>query len=245
MNRDIICIHVRVPVNRKRSSMFSRSFSVPAMATMLCFVASVTTAATLPQIEMKEGVQFRTLTNPQPVTTGNQIEVLEAFSYGCVHCFQMEPSIRAWKQKLPKDVKLVLLPATFRPEFALYARGYYAADSLGMTAQLHEKVFDTIWDGGVAATNEQQLISLYARLGVDRTKFTAALKSMGNGVQVNEAGDKAEKMGLEGTPAIFVDGKYQMLTSLAKNYDELFQRVDALIARARAERKAPAAKAKS
>lgn len=189
-------------------------------------------------LALVEGQNFRTLAASVPTDTGAKIEVLEAFSYGCVHCFEFEPALRAWKAHLPADVQISYLPATFNPLFELYARGYYAAKSLGIADSTHEKVFDTIWVGGMNAQNADQLTNLYVRVGADRAKFSEALASVGVQAAISAAGLKAEQLKLEGTPTLYVDGKYQVLTNGATSYDDIMRRLDALIAKARADRKA-------
>ncbi len=195
-------------------------------------------AATAAPLQLVEGLHYRTLATPVTTDTGGRIEVLEAFSYGCVHCFDFEPALRAWKARLPADVQMSYLPATFNSNFELYARGYYAAKALGMADSTHEKVFDTIWKSGMSVQDTGQLINLYVRLGADRAKFTAALASLGVQAAISSAGVKAERLKLEGTPTLYVDGRYQVLPDGGSSYDDIFQRLDALIVKARAERKA-------
>lgn len=194
-------------------------------------------AAMAASVTLVEGQNFRTLAQPVTTDSGGKIEVLEAFSYGCVHCFDFEPALRAWKARLPADVQISYLPATFNPNFELYARGYYAAKALGMADSTHEKVFDSVWKTGLAVQDAAQLTSLYVRLGADRGKFNEALASMGVQAAISAAGVKAERLQLEGTPTLYVDGKYQVLTNGATSYDDIMQRLDALVAKARAERR--------
>jgi thiol:disulfide interchange protein DsbA len=183
----------------------------------------------------EEGKTYLTLPVPVPTETGNKTEVLEAFSYGCIHCFNFEPAMRAWKQGAPADVQVVLLPATFQPLFALFARGFYAARSLGVMEKTHEAVFDTVWTGGFQVQNEEQLADLYAKLGVKREDFVAALHSPAVNTAVQAATDKATRLKLEGTPSLYVDGKYQVLLTGASSYDDIIRRLDSLVAKARAE----------
>jgi len=189
-------------------------------------------------VTLVEGQNFLTLANPVPTEDPARIEVLEAFSYGCVHCFEFEPSMRSFKAHLPADVRLDYLPATFNSTFELYARGYYAAKALGIVAATHEKIFDTIWNGGLQAKDPESLANLYVRVGADRAKFVEALNSLGVQAAVSSAGLKAQRLKLEGTPTLYVDGKYQVLTNGVTSYDDIMQRLEAVIAKARAERKA-------
>jgi thiol:disulfide interchange protein DsbA len=198
-------------------------------------------AAATPAVQLVEGQNFLTLVAPEPVATGDKIEVLEVFSYGCVHCFEHEPALRAFRSRLPADVALIYMPATFNENFALYARGYYAAEALGKADKTHAAVFETVWTAGKPARDLNSLADLYAGLGVDREQFLTAARSMGVQAQLRSAGQKAERLRLEGTPTFYVDGKYQLLSNGAKSHEDIVARLDALIARARAERKSAAA----
>ena len=214
----------------------TRTLWTSALAAIAVGIAGLASAAA--PVALVEGQNFRTLSPAVSTETPGKIEVLEAFSYGCVHCFEFEPAMRAWKAHLPADVQLEYLPATFNGLFALYARGYYAAKALGIADSTHEKIFDAIWKNGMQAKDDETLANLYARVGADHDKFVEALKSMGVQAAISAAGAKAERLKLEGTPTLYVDGKYQVLTNGATSYDDIMQRLDAVIAKARAEHKA-------
>jgi protein dithiol oxidoreductase (disulfide-forming) len=187
-----------------------------------------------------EGQNYAQLATPEPTASGKKIEVLEVFSYGCIHCFEFEPAMREWRKHLPKDVQLQLMPATFNINFAMYARGYYAAEALGVAMKLHDQVWDAIWVKKLEVPDINALANLYLRLGVDHDKFLVAAKSPEVEVALTNAGQKSERMKLGATPTLYVDGKYQVLLTGVTSYNDIIQRLDALILKVRAERRAPA-----
>ncbi len=197
------------------------------------FPAGVAVAAPL---QLTEGQNFAQLATPEPTATGKKIEVLEVFSYGCIHCFEFEPAMREWQKRTPADVQLSLMPATFNTTFAMFARGYYAAEALGVAKKLHEAVFDAVWVKKLPVPDMDALANLYAGLGVDRDKFMAATKSPEVEAALRSAGRKSERMKVGGTPALYVDGKYQVLLTGVTSYNDIIQRLDALIFKVRAER---------
>lgn len=208
--------------------------SVLALTVSSLFTQAAAVAA---EAVAEEGKTYRTLPATERTETGSRIEVVEAFSYGCIHCFNFEPAFRDWKQRAPADVQVVLLPATFQPLFALFARGYYAARALGVAEKTHQKVFDAVWTDGFPVQNEQQLANLYAKLGVKREDFVAAVQSSAVAKAVQAATAKAARLNLEGTPSLYVDGKYQVLLTGATGYEDIISRLDAVVAKARAVRK--------
>jgi thiol:disulfide interchange protein DsbA len=218
--------------------MMSRSVTRRSCTQMLALspllVAGAVKAAPLLLVE---GQHYTRVTPPVPVTTGAKIEVLECFSYGCVHCYNFESVLDIWRPTMPKDAKMAFLPATFNSNFEMYARGYYAAEALGVAAKLHRQVFDSVWKNQLVVNDMDALANLYLRLGVPRDKFLAAVNSPGVAKAVTTATAKADKLKMDSTPTLYVDGKYLLLMTGAANYGEVMQRLDGLIAMARVARK--------
>ena len=82
-----------------------------------------------------------------PITTESpgKIEVIEFFSYGCPHCFSLNPSLERWADKLPADVSFQRVPVSFnQPYYQTLARFYYALEALGELKRLDNAVFSAI-----------------------------------------------------------------------------------------------------
>ena len=79
------------------------------IAGLLMFIAST---AVFAQGAPVAGKEFKPLNPPQPVS-GNQVEVLEFFSYACSHCDAFEPILNSWLSSKPKDVTFRHVPAIF------------------------------------------------------------------------------------------------------------------------------------
>jgi thiol:disulfide interchange protein DsbA len=206
------------------------------MLRAILLLAALAATGPVAAVTLTEGVEYERLAAPEPTHDPQKIEVLEVFSYGCIHCFELEPALRAWKARLPPDVDLQYLPATFRPEFQLYARGFYAAEALGQLEATHARVFDALWKEGRQIRSLGDLANLYAGLGVDRARFVEAAQSAENRAAVDAAYDKIRRLKVDGTPALYVAGRYRVLPTLISTQEELLQRVDALIVLERAAR---------
>ena len=176
-----------------------------------------------------EGAHYERLSTPLPAAPAGRVTVTEFFSYGCVHCFHFEPIVDAWRKSHRKDVDLVLVAATFRPDFAMLARGFYASQVLGVTDQVHEQVFDAIWNKKRPAANLAQMADLYASLGVDRDKFIDACASADVEDKLKQAGDIMQAARVAGTPDLVVAGKYRVLLSGLAKATDAFKVVDYLV----------------
>ncbi|MBI3902203.1 MAG: thiol:disulfide interchange protein DsbA/DsbL [Nitrosomonadales bacterium] len=178
-----------------------------------------------------EGKDYILVKPAQPTHSGNKIEVIEFFFYGCSHCFKLNPSIEAWEKKMPKDVEFTYVPAVFNPVWEISARTYYALEALGQRKQVHNDLFNA-WDGGLELVDEASTAEFLGKHGVDRNKFSAAYNSFSMQSQVTRAKQMGRAYGITGTPTLIVDGKY-LITGL--HPAEMMQALDAVIEKARKE----------
>jgi thiol:disulfide interchange protein DsbA len=191
------------------------------------------------------GQKYLDVPQPQlPLTNSGKIEVIEFFSYGCGHCATFQPYVDAWLKRVDTNkVELVYIPATFRPDFALLARGYYAADSLGAAKTTHHGVFNTIFNGTTPQIRTfNDVVAIYERLGIKREDFIAAAQKFDVETKLRTAGQLLETFRIEGTPEIIVAGKYRVTGESAGGNDKVFAVVDALIAKELAAKKTAADK---
>ncbi|CAG0940183.1 partial Thiol:disulfide interchange protein DsbA, partial [Gammaproteobacteria bacterium] len=87
--------------------------------------------------QLKAGRDYKPLANPQAVESGEKIQVLEFFWYGCSHCYDLEPILNKWTARLPKDVEFRRVPAIPTERWAPNARTFYTLESLGLLEKLH------------------------------------------------------------------------------------------------------------
>jgi thiol:disulfide interchange protein DsbA len=203
----------------------SRTWKLAAAALVL--VAATFTARAE---EFTEGKDYFRLTQVVATSTGNKVEVLEAFSYGCPHCAHFQPTVDAWKQHMDTvHAQLVYLPATFRPDFTLLARGFYAIQSLDMVEATHKRFYDALWARNGTVRDLDALADLYATLGVKKEDFMRAAQSFYVETQLRRTDDLYRRYGIDGTPTVIVNGKYRITTESAGTLDRVFPIVDFLI----------------
>lgn len=186
-------------------------------------------AAEQPQL----GKQYTLVEPPQPTSTGNKIEVLELFWYGCPHCFELEPIIVPWAKKLPSDVAFRRMPAIFRDSWVPGAKAFYAMQALGVLDRLNDKLFDAIHLHGLDITDENALFDWMAKQGVDRKEFVAAYNSFGVQSKVAQARQMTREYGISGVPSVIVDGRYRTSSAMTGGHRGLPPVLDYLIDLAR------------
>ncbi|MEJ1958944.1 MAG: thiol:disulfide interchange protein DsbA/DsbL [Nitrosomonadales bacterium] len=179
------------------------------------------------------GKDYQVLSPAQPTHSGNKIEVLEFFFYGCIHCYHLNPLIGAWEKQLPKDVEFTYVPAIFNPTWEVSARTFYALEFLGIRAKLHDDLFNA-WNSNIELVDEATTTDFLAKHGVDSKKFGDAYNSFSMQSQVLRAKQMEQTYGIRGTPTLVVDGKY-IISGLRP--EDTMQVLNALVDKARKERR--------
>lgn len=212
---------------------FLAALAIPA--TLLFVGGSPTVAAqSMPAHSSAANPGYLVINPPQQTDSGDKIEVIEVFSYGCIHCAHFQPFVDKWEKSYDKSaVKFSYLPATFNPFFKLMAQGYYAAKSLGVAERTHQQIFDALFERGVQIRTLDDLADLYASLHVDRDAFMNAAKSFFVETELARSDELSRTYHIEGTPTVVVAGKYSVTGESAGGYDKLFAVVDRLVAKER------------
>jgi thiol:disulfide interchange protein DsbA len=209
--------------------MFTRVLATFAAALLSLSVFAATDAAF-------EGHDYTVLKNAQPVATGKKIEVLEFFWYRCPHCFQLEPSLGKWLKTLPKDAQVRRMPAVFRDDWMPGAKTYYTLEQMGLLGRLHHRVFDAYHVENINLNDPAVLGAWVAKQGVDRKKFEAIYNSFSTQSKATQGARLASAYAITGVPAFIIDGKYLTTAGMTGSEARLFDVLDQLVVKARAER---------
>lgn len=183
----------------------------------------------------KAGTDYLELKTPAPVDAKPpQIEVVEFFSYGCVHCMHFEPIFEKWKKAAPKDVSVRLEHVGFQSNFEPLQRIYYTLEAMGkVDTPVHGKVFTALQVDRVRLDQPAALFDWVAKQGLDRAKFEETYKSFGVANKVRRAVQLQDAYKVEGTPALGIAGRYYTDGSMAKGFERMLALTDALIAQER------------
>lgn len=180
---------------------------------------------------LDEGIDYTVLSTPQPTETGDKIEVLEVFMYTCPHCFHLEPTLDKWQETKPANVEFRRMPAVFGPRPDLQARAFYAAELLGVEDKFTLAMFDTLHVKKQKVTDENAVVAVAEGAGIDGAEFRKALDSFFVNMKVNRARDATKNYGIDGVPAVVVNGKYRTSPAQATSREGMVKVIDHLIAR--------------
>lgn len=182
-------------------------------------------------ITFKEGEAYKVLPQAQPTMNPNHVEVVELFWYGCPHCHKFEPYIDKWLETKPDNVDFIRMPAVLREDWALHARAYYTAETLGILDKIHKPLFDAIHVEKRYLFSEDALMQFFEEFGVSEKDFRNTFHSFAVDSKVRRARQMSKRYMAMGTPAVVVNGKYLTGPGMAKGFDNLIEVINFLVAK--------------
>lgn len=180
------------------------------------------------------GTHYTELAAPVNTNDSSKVEVLEAFWYGCSHCFRFEPLIANWEATAGEDVDFVRFPAMWNALMEIHAQVYYTAEAMDALDTVHEPVFNAINIEGNRLQNENQIGALFAKYGISEEDFSKAFNSFTVRTKVNQAKQRMQAYEIRSTPNMIVNGKYLVATGeTVRTQAEMLEVVDFLVEKER------------
>jgi thiol:disulfide interchange protein DsbA len=177
-----------------------------------------------------EGKHYTKLAQPVAVSVpAGKIEVVEFFSYGCPHCYALEPTLETWAKRLPNDVVLKRVPVGFNALYENYQMIYYALEAMGKLEPMHRKVFDAIHQQRQRLDKEADIAAFMTANGVDGAKFIDLYKSFSVQSKAKQAQQLSQAYKIEGVPTMAVQGRYTTSGSQAGSNERALAVTDALV----------------
>ncbi|GAB4350911.1 MAG: thiol:disulfide interchange protein DsbA/DsbL [Gammaproteobacteria bacterium] len=179
--------------------------------------------------------EYEEIIPPQSTSDPEKIEVVELFWYRCPHCYRLLPFMERWEKSKPDNVNYVRVPAILRGDWALHARAYYVAETLGIVEKIHRPLFDAIHAERRNLNSEKALEAFFVEQGVSAEEFRKAWRSFAVETKVRKARVMTQRYGISGTPAVVINGKYRTDGVMTGNFPNMIRVIDELIARESAQ----------
>ena len=206
--------------------------ALAALALALTFTAAHAQAPALAQLSR----DYVRLDPPRPVSSGDKIEVIEFFYYGCPVCYELEPTLARWSFNAPSSVALRRVPALASDSWENFAKLFYSLEKLGHLQRLHWPIYDNFHFDGIKLNEEPVMVDWVSRNGVDKQKFLDTYRSPEIAARLTAAREMTQSYDIKGVPSVVIDGKYVTSARLAGGTRELMKLVDQLVEQARTER---------
>ena len=207
----------------KPSSWFRNTFVAGLLlATSTAFAA----------IQPEQGVHYKLLQPAQPTNVApGKVEVVEVFWYACGHCYVLEPKLEAWDKKgRPANAQLVRLPATWNNLLKTHARLFYTAELLGKQS-LNPEIWREINVKRNKLDTPEAIEAFFTSRGVSKADFQKAYSGFAIDSKVMKAEDLNRRYKIASTPTVIVNGKYVTDMGMAGGEEQLFEVINALVAR--------------
>lgn len=175
-----------------------------------------------------QGVEYKLVPQPQK-TAPHPKKVVEIFGYTCPHCYHLEPSIHEWLKTKPDNVHFERMPAVFNsPNWVFMARLFYTAKEMNILEKSHNAFFHALHRDKKPLSSIESFAKFYSQFGVSEKDFIATFKSFKVDQAVRRAAKLTQSFGVEGVPAIVVNGKYITDVPMAGSRDKMWKVVDTL-----------------
>ena len=174
--------------------------------------------------EPREGTDYQIIDPPQVMSTPpGKVEIAEVFSYTCIHCARLDTLVPAWKATLPPQVNFVHAPMS-HGAFEPIARGFYAAQAMGVLDQTHSGMFKALAEQQrLGGGKIDDIAKLYGELGVDAQALKATASSFAVNTQIARGQKTLARWGIEGTPTLVVAGKYRVVATGDRGHEGMLQ----------------------
>lgn len=202
------------------------------LAVVLTAIALAGFSFTVQAAEFEEGTHYERLTVPVQTADDSRVEVVEAFSYACIHCKTFDPALEAWRHEQGAGVDFQRMPAIFNQTWAIFAQAYYTAEVLGVTEQVHTPIFKAIHEQGKDLRDPAAMAILFETFaGVSKSDFEQVYDSFGVRSKMQQAQAHGRAYGITGTPSMIVDGLFRTDGQMAGSNAMMLEVVDFLVAK--------------
>ena len=230
--------------SEKTSGMAEESDTadVPSGFSPIAAAVAATTPSVAAAIPSRwiDGKNYATLVPAQPTSASpDKVEVVEVFWYGCPHCFAIDASLEAWRNKTKAPyVEFTRVPVMWGPVHKAHARLFYTIAALGKLEQLHSVTFREIHVKNnllVSRTgDEQETEQLQKRFltenGVSAAEFDKTYRSFSVESKLARADELSKRYKVAGVPFFVVNGKYTTDVGMSGGEPQLLTLIDDLAA---------------
>ena len=150
------------------------------------------------------------------------VTIFEFSDFQCPYCSRLQPTLREVLDAYPGKVKLVFknFPLAFHKQAMNAAHAALAAGEQGKYWEMHDRIFENF-----NKLTEGSFAQFARDLGLDTNKFAADYSSNKYDAQIREDKRLAAKVGVRGTPTLFINGRLQRGRSL----DDFKMTIDGLL----------------
>ena len=188
-----------------------------------------------------EGEHYTLLENPRRVRS-DKIEVMEFFSYGCIHCYNFDPELSDWVESKGDEVNFIRTPAISSDLWRLLGRNYYTMEKLGIIEKYHMPFFREIHDVKRNFSSVKRLSDYYDGKGTTGEEYEKVFNSPEVSRKMAVADQMGRRLLVVSVPTIIVHGKYMVNITRNVGVSRMLEVMDYLVDKELAEKQAASTK---
>lgn len=179
--------------------------------------------------EFEAGDHYLVIEDPRRVR-GDKVEVMEFFSYACIHCYNFEDGLTDWVDENRAEVNFVRTPAIASTAWRLLGRTYLTLEEMDLLDGHHDAIFRAIHEGGARLDSKQRIIDFLVDRGIDEATFTSMFDSSLIERRMELSDQMARRLRVASVPTIIVNGKYLVRTTASVGPTRMLDVMDHLVA---------------
>lgn len=172
-------------------------------------------------------------------------EVIEVFSYTCIHCYNFEEILTPWAEAAEqRGIRFERMPLAGNQAMTTWARVYVAMKELAPVEQFHHAVFDRLHgEGQEPIRSLDELMAFVQELGVDGEAFQTTFESDQVTEVLQSDYELMRAAQVRATPTMLVNRRYKLEPTGGDGFQNMLATVEQLIERDRAAAGCPASDA--
>ena len=155
-----------------------------------------------------EGEDYTLLDTPLTNQQRDSIEVIEYFSYRCIHCKNFEPFLEDWLVEIPENVNFARQHVVFSTSDELFARTHLALQQSPNYSSLHNRLFSAVHDRQKQFTDLEDITSYFEDYDLDPNEFNRSFTSTRTDRRLTNNRSRQARSQLTATPSLLISGKY-------------------------------------
>ena len=155
-----------------------------------------------------EGEDYTLLDTPLTNQQRDYIEVIEYFSYRCIHCKNFEPFLEDWLVEIPESVNFARQHVVFSTSDELFARTHLALQQSPNYSSLHNRLFSAVHDRQKQFTDIEDITSYLEDYDLDPNEFNRSFTSTRTDRRLTNNRSRQARSQLTATPSLLISGKY-------------------------------------
>ena len=158
-----------------------------------------------------EGRDYTLLEKPRRIR-GERIELIEFFSYACVHCYRLEPILEDWIPNQKDEIEFVQIPAVMSSYWSILGKHYYTLKRLEKLDSHHIGIFNAIHSSGRIFDSEEKLFDFVKTTNIEFGSYEETYRSIEVKSDIQRANQMARRLKIAAVPTFVVQGKYVVKT---------------------------------